>query len=211
MGRTAEVLSREFRITRERQDQFALMSHQRAIAARERLREEIVPLFPAPKHEMVRDDVGPRDGQTLEALAKLRPYFDRRNGTVTVGNSCQVTDGAVVLLVADEPTARAWPTPPLGRIRAFAFAGLSPRRMGLGPVFAMSEVLRGARLELADIELFEINEAFAAQVLACLEASKSDAFARAELGRDKALGEIPRDRLNPNGGAIALGAPGGAS
>jgi acetyl-CoA C-acetyltransferase/acetyl-CoA acyltransferase len=211
MGQTAEVLSREFRIPRERQDQYALMSHQRAIGGRERLREEIVPLFPPPKHEVVRDDVGPREGQTLEALAKLKPYFDRKNGTVTVGNSCQVTDGAVALLVADETTARAWPAPPLGRIRAFAFAGLSPRRMGLGPVFAIAKALERAKLRLADIERFEINEAFAAQVLACLDAAKSDAFARAELGRDQALGEIPVDILNVNGGAIALGHPVGAS
>ena len=211
MGQTAEVLSREFRITRERQDQYALMSHQRAIAAREKLREEIVPLFPPPRHEIVRDDVGPREGQTLEALAKLKPYFDRRNGTVTVGNSCQVTDGAVALLVGDEATAKSWASPPLGRIRAFAFAGLSPRRMGLGPVFAIARALERAKLALSDIERFEINEAFAAQVLACLEASRSDTFARAELGRDRALGEIPLDILNVNGGAIALGHPVGSS
>ena len=211
MGQTAEVLAQEFRIPRERQDQFALQSHQRAIAAREKLREEIVPIFPSPRHEMVRDDVGPREGQTLEALAKLKPYFDRKNGTVTVGNSCQVTDGAVALLVADEATAKSWPTPPLGRIRAFAFAGLSPRRMGLGPVFAMSKALADARLTLSDIQRFEINEAFAAQVLACVEAARSEPFARAELKRDRALGEIPMDILNPNGGAIALGHPVGAS
>jgi acetyl-CoA C-acetyltransferase/acetyl-CoA acyltransferase len=211
MGQTAEVLSREFRITRERQDQFALMSHQRAIAAREKLREEIVPVFPAPRHEIVRDDIGPREGQTLEALAKLKPYFDRKNGTVTVGNSCQVTDGAVALLVGDEATVKGWHAPPLGRIRAFAFAGLSPRRMGLGPVFAISKALERANLRLSDIERFEINEAFAAQVLACLEAARSDAFARAELGRDHALGEIPLDLLNVNGGAIALGHPVGSS
>ena len=211
MGQTAEVLAREFRITRERQDEYALQSHQRALAAREKLREEIVPLFPPPRHEIVRDDVGPRDGQTLEALARLKPYFDRRNGTVTVGNSCQVTDGAVAMLVADEETARAWPAPPLGRIRAFAFAGLSPRRMGLGPVFAIAKALERAKLSLGDIERFEINEAFAAQVLACLEASRSDAFARAELSRERALGEIPLEILNVNGGAIALGHPVGAS
>src|SRR5437867_194801 len=147
MGQTAEVLSREFRITRQRQDEYALLSHQRAVAARETLREEIVPLFPAPGHEMLRDDVGPRENQTLEALAKLPPYFDRRNGTVTVGNSCQVTDGAVALLIGDEATAKAWPTPPLGRIRSFAFAGLSPARMGLGPVYAAARALAGAGLE----------------------------------------------------------------
>ena len=211
MGETAEVLAREFHITRERQDEFALRSHQRAIAGREKLREEIVPVFAPPKHEAVQDDVGPRENQTLEALAKLRPYFDRKTGTVTVGNACQVTDGAVALLIGNDEVARSWPVPPLGRIRAFSFAGLSPARMGLGPVFAMSKALQKAHLELRDMELFEINEAFAAQVLACLEAAKSDDFAKKELGRDRALGEIPIDLLNVNGGAIALGHPVGAS
>jgi acetyl-CoA C-acetyltransferase/acetyl-CoA acyltransferase len=130
---------------------------------------------------------------------------------VTVGNACQVTDGAAALLIGDEATARAWPMPPLGRVRAFAFAGLAPARMGLGPVFAAAKALERAQLTLADIDLFEINEAFAAQVLACLAAFKSDAFAKAELGRDRALGEIPPERLNVNGGAIALGHPVGAS
>jgi len=211
MGQTADGLAREFRIPRERQDEFALRSHQLAVAARERLREEIAPVFPPPTYAMVRDDVGPRDQQTLEALAKLKPYFDRRNGTVTVGNSCQVTDGAVALLIGDDATAASWPVPPLGRIRSFAFAGLSPARMGLGPVFASTRALALAKLELSDCELFEINEAFAAQVLACLQASTSESFAKAELGRDRALGEFPLERLNVNGGAIALGHPVGAS
>jgi len=211
MGETAEVLAREFRISREQQDAFALRSHQRAIAARERLRDEIVPVYTAPEYAPVRDDVGPREGQTLEALAKLKPYFDRRNGTVTVGNSCQVTDGAVALLVGDEDTAQRWPKPALGRIRSFAFAGLDPSRMGLGPVLAMAKALEKAQLSLTEIEVFEINEAFAAQVLACLEAVKSQRFANAELGLDRALGEIPEERLNVNGGAIALGHPVGSS
>jgi acetyl-CoA acetyltransferase family protein len=211
MGQTAEVLSREFRIPRIDQDRFALESHQRAIAARERLREEIAPVFPAPGYEIVRDDVGPREGQSLEALARLKPYFDRKNGTVTVGNACQVTDGAVALLIGDQATAERWPVPPLGRIRSFAFAGLSPRRMGLGPVFAAARALQGAQLELSDCELFEINEAFAAQVLACMAAAKSEAFARDELKRTRPLGEFPLERLNVNGGAIALGHPVGAS
>ena len=211
MGQTAEVLAREFRIGREAQDRYALESHQRAIAGRERLREEIVPMFPAPKHAPLLDDVGPRENQTMEQLGRLKPYFDRRNGTVTVGNSCQVTDGAVALLVGDDAAARAWKAPPLARIRSFAFAGLSPARMGLGPVLASAKALSRAGLELADCELFEINEAFAAQVLACLEAARSAAFAKAELGRDRPLGEIPVERLNVNGGAIALGHPVGAS
>ena len=211
MGQTAEVLAREFRIDRDQQDGFALRSHQRAIAARERLREEIVPVFAPPRYEMIRDDVGPRENQTLEQLGKLRPYFDRKNGTVTVGNACQVTDGAVALLIGGEKEASAWPVPPLARIRSHAFAGLSPARMGLGPVFAAHRALAAAGLQLSDCELFEINEAFAAQVLACLRASTSERFAREELGREHALGEIPEDRLNVNGGAIALGHPVGAS
>jgi acetyl-CoA C-acetyltransferase/acetyl-CoA acyltransferase len=211
MGQTAERLAREFRITRAEQDAFALLSHERAVAAREKLREEIVPVFAAPGYECVRDDVGPREGQTIAALAKLKPYFDRRNGTVTVGNACQVTDGAVALLVGDDAAARGWGSPPLGRVRSFAFAGLSPERMGLGPVFAAARALERAQLTLADMELVELNEAFAAQALACVAAMKSDAFARAELGRDRALGEIPAERLNVNGGAIALGHPVGAS
>jgi acetyl-CoA acetyltransferase family protein len=211
MGQTAEVLSREFRITREAQDEFALRSHQLAVQGRERLREEIMPFYPAPRYEPLADDVGPRENQTMEALAKLKPYFDRRNGTVTVGNSCQVTDGAVALLIGDDSVARSWHSPPLGRVQAFAFAGLDPSRMGLGPVFAAARVLQEARLSLADIDLFEINEAFAVQVLACLEASRSDRFAHEELDRNSPLGEIPLERLNVNGGAIALGHPVGAS
>jgi acetyl-CoA acetyltransferase family protein len=211
MGETAELLAREFDLGRELQDGFALLSHQRAVAARERLREEIVPVFPPPACAMVRDDVGPREGQTLEQLARLRPVFDRRNGTVTVGNACPVTDGAVALLVGGEEAAAGWPSPPLARVRAWAVAGLSPRRMGLGPVHAIARVLDETGLTLGDIDLFELNEAFAVQVLACLEAAKSPAFARTELGRDRALGEIPLERLNVNGGALALGHPVGAS
>jgi acetyl-CoA acetyltransferase len=131
MGQTAEVLSREFRITRERQDEFALRSHQRALAARERLREEMVPVFPPPACEPVRDDVGPREGQTYEALAKLKPYFDRRNGTVTVGNSCQITDGAPRCCGRRGDRARlahaAARAHPRVRVR-----GTRARRMGLG-------------------------------------------------------------------------------
>jgi acetyl-CoA acetyltransferase family protein len=211
MGQTAENVAKDFGIGRDEQDAFALRSHQLAVAAKDRLREEIVPVFAAPKYEAVRDDVGPRDGQTLEALGKLKPYFDRKNGTVTVGNACQVTDGAAAMLIADDATAQGWGTPPLGRIRAFAFAGCSPARMGLGPVYAMAKALDRAGLTLDDMDLFEINEAFAAQVLGCLAAAKSESFAKRELGRDRALGEIPIDKLNVNGGAIALGHPVGTS
>jgi acetyl-CoA acyltransferase len=211
MGDTAEELARAFDLSRERQDAFALRSHQRAVAARERLREEIAPVFPAGAGAPLRDDTGPRDDASAENLARLRPVFDPRHGTVTAGNSCPVTDGAVALLLGDEETARGWPVPPLGRLRAWAVAGLAPARMGLGPVHATARLLAGEGLALEDVELFELHEAFAAQALACLEAFRSDAFARAELGLDRALGAIEDERLNVNGGAIALGHPVGAS
>jgi acetyl-CoA C-acetyltransferase/acetyl-CoA acyltransferase len=211
MGETAERLAREFGLTRARQDEYALASHQRAVAAAGWLREEIVPAFPPPACEPLSADAGPRPDQAPEQLARLRPRFDRRHGTVTAGNSCPVSDGAVALLVGDEAAARDWPVPPLGRVRSWAVVGLDPARMGLGPVHAAARALELAGLALEDIELFEINEAFAAQVLACLAAAGSAAFARAELGRDRPLGVIPLERLNVNGGAIALGHPVGAT
>lgn len=213
MGKTAEILAHEFGISRQEQDEFALRSHQRAVAAASagRFQEETVPLYAGERLEPVTADVGPRANQTLDALAKLTPVFDRRDGTVTVGNSCQVTDGAAAVLAMDADLAKAEGLAPLGYVRAYAYAGLDAARMGLGPVFAIAELLRTAGLALHDVPLLEINEAFAAQVLACLKAMASAQFARESLNRAGALGEIPPDRLNVNGGAIALGHPVGAS
>jgi len=211
MGETAEVLARRFGIGRDEQDAYAVESHRRAVAGRARLREEIVPLYPPPGHAPVADDVGPRDDQSLEALARLKPAFDRRWGTVTPGNSCMLTDGAAALIIASEERARALGMPYLGRIRAWAFAGLDPEVMGLGPVHAADLALRRAGLALRDMQLIEINEAFAAQVLAVIRASASAAFGRDTLGRDGALGAIDPAILNVNGGAIALGHPVGCS
>jgi acetyl-CoA acetyltransferase family protein len=211
MGETAEVLARRFHIGREAQDAFALESHRRAVAARERLRAEIVPLFPPPRIEPVLDDVGPRAEQSLEQLARLKPVFDRRYGTVTAGNSCMLTDGAAALVIASEEKARALGLPYLGRIRAYGFAGLDPAVMGLGPVYATSVALRRAGLGMGDLQLFEINEAFAAQVLAVRQAFASADFARDELGLAAPLGEPDPERTNVNGGAIALGHPVGCS
>jgi acetyl-CoA acyltransferase len=213
MGETAEVLAREFAISREQQDAFALQSHQRTVAAIDegRLAEETMIVYPAPKFDPVAADVGPRREQTLEQLAKLKPFFDRRHGTVTVGNSCPITDGAAAMLVMDEEDARAAGYAPLGRLRSVAFAGLEPERMGLGPVYATPLALDRAGLSLADMTLIEMNEAFAAQVLANLEAFASDEFARTKLGRAGAVGAIDPVRLNVNGGAIALGHPVGVS
>jgi acetyl-CoA acetyltransferase family protein len=211
MGETAEVLARRFRVTRQEQDEYALESHRRAVAGRERLRQEIMPAFPPPRFRPVLDDIGPREDQSLEQLARLRPAFDRKHGTVTAGNSCMLTDGAACLVIASEERARELGLPFLGRIRSYAFAGLDPTVMGLGPVYATAIALERAGLQLRDIRLIEINEAFAAQVLAVCKAFASAEFARTELGRKAALGEIDRDITNVNGGAIALGHPVGCS
>lgn len=201
MGQTAEVLVKEYGISRREQDEFALASHQRALAAKQKLREEIVTVFVPPKYEKaVEQDNGVRDKITLEELAKLKPYFDRYSGTVTVGNSCQVTDGACALLVMKEEKAKELGFTPLGFIRAYDYVGVDPGRMGIGPAFAIPEVLEKAGLKLPDIELLEINEAFAGQVIAC--------------ERQLALsgvGKLNRDILNVNGGAIALGHPVGVT
>jgi acetyl-CoA acyltransferase len=192
MGKTAEVLAHEYGISRKAQDEFALRSHQRAGAAAEqgRFDGEISPFYAGDGFEPVTRDVGPRANQTMEALGKLRPLFDRRDGTVTVGNSCQITDGAAAMLLADANFAREHGLPILGYVRAYAVAGLDPARMGLGPVFAIDKLLRQTGLVLSDVPLFEINEAFAAQVLACLTAMGSARFAREHFDRDDALGEI---------------------
>jgi len=211
MGQTAEVLAKEFGISRKEQDQFSLLSHQNAVRARDILREEIVPVIPGPKYKkVVTDDNGPRENQTMEALAKLRPFFDRASGTVTPGNSSQVTDGAVALLIMSESRARELGLQPLGFLRAFAFAGVEPHRMGIGPAHAIPQVLRKAGMNLNDIQSVEINEAFATQVLACLHLLESTEFAR-EFGYEGYTGYIKREILNVNGGAIALGHPVGAT
>lgn len=212
MGETAEVLAREFGITRSAQDEFALQSHQRAVAARERLAEEICPVYLAARGgKLVSADNGPRESQTLDALAKLKPVFERRNGTVTAGNASQITDGAVALLVMGEQRAAELGFKPLGALTGYAYAGCDPERMGLGPVYAMARANSQTGLSLADADLIEINEAFAAQTLAVISAARSEKFARKILGREQPLGEIQNDKLNVNGGAIALGHPVGAS
>ncbi|MBI4585599.1 MAG: thiolase family protein [Planctomycetes bacterium] len=213
MGQTAENLAREFGIGREEQDQFALESHQKTVAAQSAglFKEEIAPVYAPPDFKEVAEDVGPRANQSLEALAKLRPYFDRDFGTVTVGNACPVTDGAGALLVASEERAAELGIEPLGRIVAYAYAGCPPDRMGLGPVFATARALRQSGLGIENLDRLEINEAFAAQVLACERAFESEEFARRELGQEKAVGALDRRKLNVNGGAIALGHPVGAT
>jgi acetyl-CoA acyltransferase len=215
MGQTAEVLAKEFKISRREQDEFALQSHKRAIEAQEagRFSGEVAPFAIPPSYERtLAADSGPRKNQTLEALAKLKPYFDSRHGTVTVGNSCPITDGAVMLFVAsEEGLKKLGGAKPLARIRGYGFAGLEPERMGLGPVFATHRVLEKTKLSLKDFGVFEINEAFAAQVIACTMAFDSDNFCRERLGRSEKMGSVDPALLNPNGGAIAIGHPVGAT
>lgn len=212
MGETAEVLAKKFGISRKEQDEFALASHQKVIAARKKLSEEIVTVYLPPKYKKwVKEDNGAREGQSLEALQKLRPVFDRKTGTVTAGNSSQITDGACALLVMEESKAVSLGYEVLGTVRAYDYAGLEPSEMGLGPVFAIHRVLKRAGLKLSDIELFEINEAFAVQVLACLKAMSSRKFAEENFGTSEVMGEINPDLLNVNGGGIALGHPVGVS
>jgi len=214
MGETAEILAREFKINREEQDQFAMLSHNRAEEATEKgiLAEEIMPVPVPPKYETVADkDNGIRPGQNMEALTKLKPVFDRHNGTVTAGNASQITDGAAMVLVMEEEKAKSLGYKPLGRIKSFAFAGLDPSRMGLGPAYSTNIVLEKANMELKDMQRVEINEAFATQVLANLRIFESNELSKKYLEVDKALGEIDMDNLNVNGGAIALGHPVGSS
>ncbi len=203
MGETAELLARDFAISREAQDLFSLGSHEKAIAAREKLAEEICPVYlPNAKAGYVDADNGPREGQSMKALTKLRPVFERNTGTVTAGNSSQITDGSVALLVMTESKAEALELEPLGRLIDYAFTGCQPKRMGLGPAFAIRSLAESTKLKPRDADVIEINEAFAAQAIAVLELMKTDAFAGME---------IPEDKLNPNGGAIALGHPVGAT
>lgn len=211
MGQTAEVLADEFSITREAQDAYALDSHRRAMAATERgfLPSEIAPLMVDGKQLSV--DVGPRAKQSMEQLAKLKPIF-QPDGSVTAGNSCPLTDGATSLVVCSEQhLSELADARPLGFVTGYAIAGCDPRRMGLGPVFAMHRLFRETGMQLSDFDLIEINEAFAAQVLACLQAAGSAKFAQQQLGRSTPLGEIDRNKLNVNGGAIALGHPVGTT
>jgi acetyl-CoA acyltransferase len=199
-GLVAENHARESAISREEQDAFALRSHRRAIAAIDegRFKEEIVAVrtalvdaapIPARRSLMFDTDEGPRRDTSAEALAKLTPAFHAR-GTVTAGNSSQTSDGAAAVIVMSAERARERELEPLGRFVAFATAGVEPERFGIGPVPAIQKVLKLAGLTLDQIDLVELNEAFAAQVLACLKALPIDP-----------------DRLNVNGGAIALGHP----
>lgn len=212
MGQTAENLAWKFNITRRQQDEFAANSHLRVLAAQQagNFADEIVPMV-APDGRVIDNDDGVRADSTPDNLAKLKPFFDRNYGSVTAGNSSQVTDGATCLLLASEEAVRHFGLDPIGRILDSQWAGLDPAQMGLGPVHAATPILQRHGLGLNDIDAWEINEAFAAQVLACLAAWNDADYCRDQLDLSGPLGELDMSKLNIDGGAIALGHPVGAS
>lgn len=213
MGNTAENIAKEFNISRQEQDEFSLQSHLKALKAIDEkcFEDEIIPIQVPNKYEQtISTDNGPRQGQTIEALKKLRPFFDRKFGSVTVGSSSQITDGAGATLLMRESTAKARGITPLGYLRGFSYAGCEPSLMGMGPTYASHRLFKQFGLTMDDIDLVEINEAFAAQVLGNVYAFESESFAKKELD-GKPLGKLPLEKLNVNGGAIALGHPLGAS
>jgi acetyl-CoA C-acetyltransferase len=215
MGQTAENVAYRFGITREQMDAFSVRSHERVIKAQDAGilapgGGEVEALYDAKGNTYILDD-GVRRDASPQNLAKLKPFFDRKYGNVTPGNSSQITDGAAWLILASEEVVTNNDLKPIGRIVDSHWAGLDPATMGLGPVHAATPLLKRNKLALSDIDYWEINEAFAAQVLGCLAAWQDEKYCREELGLDGPLGEIDLERLNVDGGAIALGHPVGAS
>ena len=215
MGQTAENVAYRFGITRAEMDAFSVRSHERVIRAQDEERlapggGEVEPLYDTKGNVYTLDD-GVRRDASLHNLAKLKPFFDRKFGNVTPGNSSQITDGAAWLILASADVVRNNNLQPLGRILDSEWAGLDPAHMGLGPVHAATPILKRNHLGLDDIAYWEINEAFAAQVLGCLAAWRNEQYCREQLGLNKALGSLNEERLNVDGGAIALGHPVGAS
>jgi acetyl-CoA acetyltransferase family protein len=210
MGITAENLANEFKISRKEQDIYAVNSHLKAQKAIESgvFKDEIHPIMT--KNASLSSDDGVRFNQTSEALSKLNPIFERVGGTVTAGNSSQVSDGACSLIVCSESKAKELNLEPIGYISDYSYAGLDAHRMGLGPVYATKKLFDKTGLSLKDIDLIEINEAFAAQVIANIKAFASEEFCQKTFN-SPALGEIDESILNVNGGAIALGHPVGMS
>ncbi|QOR62741.1 thiolase family protein [Sulfurovum sp. ST-21] len=210
MGSTAEVLAQDFGISREAQDLFALRSHQKAQKAKESGRfslESMAVVYDLYEGRYLDYDDGIRKAQTLEKLLVLKPFFDKKNGTVTAGNASQITDAAAGVVIMSESDARKRGIEPLGYLRDYTYSGLEPKRMGLGPVFATYKLFGQTGLGMDDMQIVEINEAFAAQVIACEKAFASKKFAKVHFGENKAVGAIDPDILNVNGGAVALGHP----
>jgi len=215
MGQSAEKMAKENGITREAQDRFALQSHTRAAAATEngRFKEEVMTVVVPPKYEaVVETDNLIRGDSTLEGLAKLRPVFDRKYGTITAGNSSPLTDGAAAVLLMSEDKAKAAGIKPIGFIKSYAYAAIDPFDQLLqGPVLALPIALDRAKLTLKDINVIEMHEAFAAQVLSNIQWMGSKKIAKEKLGREEPIGDIDPEAINRTGGSIALGHPFGAT
>ena len=212
MGQTAENLAFKFGITRAEMDAFAVHSHQRVVAAQDagHYADEIVPLIGRDGTVFAADD-GVRHDSSVEALAKLKPFFDKKYGRITPGNSSQITDGAAWLVLASAEAVERHGLQPRGRIVDSQWAALAPAQMGLGPVHAAMPILQRHGLAPNDLDVWELNEAFAAQVIACLRAFDDDDYCRQHLGVEAAPGAPDMARLNVDGGAVALGHPVGAS
>ncbi|RDI46051.1 acetyl-CoA C-acetyltransferase [Aquicella lusitana] len=212
MGQTAENLAYRFNITREQMDQFSFESHHLTAAAQDEhvFQNEVINTFANSGDFYVSDD-GVRRDSSMEKLGALKPFFDKKFGSVTPGNSSQVSDGATLMLLASKEAIKKYQLPVLARIVNVEWAGVEPAEMGLGPVYAVNNLLQRYNLAMDDIDFWEINEAFAAQVLGCLAAWESDDYCRRYLGLDRALGKLDRSKLNIDGGAIAVGHPVGAS
>jgi acetyl-CoA acyltransferase len=215
MGESAEKMAKENDISRRAQDEIALLSHHRAAAATDdgRLTAQIAPAFPPPRYDKaVTRDNGIRADSSLEALAKLKPVFDKRYGSLTAGNSSPLTDGGSAVLLMSEEKAKALGYTPLGYIRSYAFTALNPGDQLLqGPAYAAPAALDAAGLKLGDVDLVEMHEAFAAQILSNMKAFASKKFAERELGRSEPLGVVDFERFNVTGGSIAIGHPFGAT
>ena len=211
MGETAEIIADKFNITRQQMDAYAKTSHHRlAKAFAAGYLDEIEVLYDEKGNFYDHDD-GVRADTSLESLAKLRPAFDKKYGKVTAGNSAQITDGASWLLLASEQAVKKHKLPVLASITDTQWAGLDPAVMGMGPVHAMTPIMQRNQLTIDDIDYWEINEAFATQVLACVQAWQQDDYCKQNLKLDKAMGEIPHEKLNIDGGGVSLGHPVGAS
>jgi len=211
MGQTAEILAYKFNISREQMDSFALRSHQLASTGQdENHYPEITPVFDGTGSYNTADN-GVRRDSSMDKLATLKPFFDKKFGSVTAGNSSQVSDGAAMLLLASKDAVKKYHLPVIGRIVDTEWAGVDPAEMGMGPVYASAKLMQRHQLQMDNIDLWEINEAFAAQVLACLAAWQSDEYCKQNLGLDRALGTVDPNKLNVDGGAIAIGHPVGAS
>lgn len=211
MGQTAENVAYRFGLTREQMDEYSVRSHLNLAKAYDEERMgEVTPIIDN-KGNVYSIDTGLRTDSKQEKLAKLRPFFDKKYGMVTPGNSSQITDGACLLVLASSDAVKKHNLPVIGKIIDSQWAGLDPAQMGLGPVHAATPILTRHNMSMDDIDYWEINEAFAAQVLGCLAAWEDDEYCKTELGLNKSMGAPSLDRLNVDGGAIATGHPIGAS